>query len=203
MPNPFFGNNHYNFLTKYLNVKSKKAKWLVGLENISVQVVTRGNHTHYPRTMDELHIFTRSILTTLRFSHSRNVSNQDLFRGNSLFDGEKVYVFDWNDGVVVEGMRTPLVYYDKVPPECKGKRKNENFHINPWAYDMWIVGGVLKSMLKSCCHTIEEVRTSQKSRRVSQAEEMFSRMVDDDPYKRPDANELLRHPFLQERWVHL
>ena len=197
MPNPF--KSQVSYISESLHIqKNSTASWLGEQELISVQVLERGNHLHVPGTMSEIRAFTKSVLATLRFAHSRNIANVDLYMANCLFDGQEAFLFDWNDAVIVnESGKTPLRLYQMVPPEAENLTVNEiPYHINVWAFDVWTVGKMLRRLLRNCCSSLHSMRLhGATSVDMKQAKELVALMLHPDPYQRPSTEQLLKHSF--------
>lgn len=154
------------------------------------------DHVHYlPTKIHDIRVFMRSLLYTLQFAHSRNVMNRDLWAGNIYFDGKMVKLFDWDDGAIyipntvkLRVSRTEM----KNPPE--GWKNSSALHTKVSSYDIWNVGIVLRELL------IDRNKSSAKDHvddaTASMVLDFLNAALTSDPYKRPDASELLGHPFL-------
>ena len=216
MPNPFADNdanttNPISYLVG-LGVDKKNAKKLVMKRRISVMVMEVLKGRRKPEDLEEVQRMMKSMLETMEFVHSRNIMHCDLHDGNYFWDGDKVYMFDWNGGfrykpgkVKIHYPRTPKHLF---PPEAKDDESA--VHTSVYAFDMYSIGRIMKIKLKDCCgitfqniqNTALEVETRKKSRDATTlngalAYELAAHMMHSDPYQRPNATEALQHVFFQ------
>jgi serine/threonine protein kinase len=196
--NPFLGEHKY--LHDTLGVPSKKAKEIAESRRMSFVVtefVDLSRH-HKPRTIRELRIFLRSFFETLAFAHSRRIMHFDLHGGNYHFDGSMVQLIDWNGSFFWEKDKILLIQehlgFSKRlnPPE--GKNNESAVCMYPNSKDIWDVGLLTESLLDTICKKSQN--KPDCNRHYESVEDVIKQMLTDDPYKRPNATDLLQHPFL-------
>lgn len=195
MPNPY---KNQTYLEDSLRVDKDSAKWLVRHDNISIMAMEYlGNH-RFPKTIHEIRVFLRSLLHTLAFVHSRNVMLCDLHTGNIYFDGNMVKLFDWN-GAFFFQPKVVKIHYDEapnhlMPPEAWN---NEHaVHATVSGFDIWTVGLMLQKFLKRMDSSISDSIDDATDELLK---DFLNALLTKDPYKRPDASELLKHPFLAQQ----
>lgn len=157
------------------------------------------NVHYFPKTIPGIQDFMKSLQYTLQFAHSRNVMMRDLHSGNVYYDGTMVKLFDWDDAVLFKPnaikMHYQYAYSKLMPPEAWG---DENAtHATVSSFDIWTCGLFLKKILER--KRVESfVDDHVDNATASMLKDFLNAMFSKDPYKRPDASELLKHPFLAE-----
>lgn len=153
------------------------------------------NKDRLPTTIQGIRVFLRSLLRTLQFAHSRNVMNRDLYKDNVYFDGKMVKLFDWDDGAIYKPNAVKMrVSSTKMPPEAWSNKSAA--HATVSGYDIWNVGLMLKRHLKR--REESSINDPVDGVTVSMLNDFLIATLTKDPYKRPDATELLKHPFLSD-----
>lgn len=151
---------------------------------------------YFPKTIQGIQDFMRSLLYTFQFAHSRNVMMRDLHSGNVYYDGTMAKLFDWDDAVLFKPNAIKMHYqyaYNKLmPPEAWG---DENAtHATVSSFDIWSCGILLKKILERRRVVDNHVDNAT----VSRLNHFLNAMLSKDAYKRPNASELLKYPFLME-----
>lgn len=191
MPNPF---RDTKYLEGTLGVPHKNAEKLAKRRRVSVQVMDLlSTRSYAPSTIEEVRLFITSMLSTLSFSHSRNIMHCDLHARNYHFDGEMVSLFDWNAAFLYEKDRV-LIHYDDEPKQLMPPEAWDNataVHATVSAFDVYSVGMLLEKQLEKCCADYAD------SEEVLLAQALAHLMKTPNPYKRPDTNQLLKHAFLK------
>jgi hypothetical protein len=226
MPNPF---RNVTFLEKNLSVPVEDAQTIIAYRRISVIVMKFLPKSERLTTVQSVYIFTQSILRTLAFSHSRKVMNCDLHEDNYHFDGSMVSLYDWNAAYLFEKDTIPMIYDQApmhlMPPEAQTNASA--VHATVSAFDIYAIGLLLKQLLKGCCkvdngHFMngtstttfsggdgyddlterkEKANKEEKGDRstCSQMYDLTEQMLTADPYRRPDATQLLQHPLFNKK----
>ena len=227
MPNPFANHNSINksisYLVDNLGLQKSNAESLVMKRRISVMVMELLKGNRQPKDLEEVQRLMKSLLETMEFVHSRNIMHCDLHNWNYHWDGEKVYLFDWNGAfryipnkVWIHYPRAPTHLF---PPEAVGN--TTAVHTSVYAFDVYSMGRLMKILLSSCCgitfkmlqaasikamKEMDEPMKTTASNTPQDAEyelnaaiafELAVYMMVSDPYQRPNTTEALQHAFFQ------
>ncbi len=199
MPNPY---TNRTYLESDLGIGQNDAKRLMDFKNVSILVMQYlGNH-HFPKNIQEIRVFMRSLLHSLHFAHSRNIMLCDLHTGNVNFDGEIVKLFDWNGGFFYQPEVVKMHYNGApnhlMPPEAWN---DENaVHVTVSGFDIWSAGLMMKKFWdRMDSSSSDSMGDSNDELTETLAQDFLKAMLTKDPTKRPDAGKLLQHPFLAEQ----
>ncbi len=199
MPNPYNNRTH---LEKDLGLDRNDVKRLMQFKNVSILVMEFLDNHHFPKNVEEIRVFMRSLLYSLQFAHSRNIMLCDLHTGNVYFDGETVKLFDWNGGFFFQPEVVKMHYnfapHHLMPPEAWN---DENaVHVTVSGFDIWSTGLMLEKFLNRTDSSISDsFDDSADEFTESLLDDFLKAMLTKDPHKRPDAGKLLQHPFLAEK----
>ena len=218
MPNPFASNPKVETSISYLTdlgVKESHAEELVLKRRISVMVMKLLKKKREPKDLLEVQRFMKSLLEAMEFVHSRNIMHCDLHYYNLHWDGEMVYLFDWNGAfryipnkVWIHYPRTPKHMF---PPEAVHNKSA--VHTSVYAFDVYTIGKIMKRLLEDCCginfemlqkealSVLDEIGNKQKGAvdkaiaEAAVAYELAAYMMHNDPYVRPTTTQALQHAF--------
>lgn len=198
MPNPY---KNRTYLEENIGLDRDDIDWLVRKDNISIMVMEFLDNHRFPTTIQGIRVFMRSLLYTLEFAHSRNVMLCDLHTGNVYFDGETVKLFDWNGAFFFQPSVVKMHYYGApnflMPPEAWND--TNAVHVTVSGFDIWSAGLLLKKLVYREGSSISEsFNDSFDEATDSLLKDFMNAMLTKDPHKRPDATELLKHPFITE-----
>jgi len=120
-----------------------------------------------------------------------------LHAGNVHFDGHKVSLFDWNGAFIFEAnkvrIRQPYVQTNLFPPEAQKNRSA--VHATVSAFDIYTVGLLVKTYSTSIATSSNSNRTHTDAVLMGLVEDLADRAMTPDPFQRPNAFQLLQHPF--------
>jgi serine/threonine protein kinase len=203
--NPFLG--EFEYLHDTLHVPLEQAKDIAESRRMSFVVVefVDLSNSHKPKNIAELRLYLQSFLQTLAFAHSRRITHFDLWDGNIHFDGKMVKVVDWNgsffwekDKILLHQEHLGFSSY-MVPPE--GKNNESAVCLYPNSKDIWDMGLIAEARLKTICK--KSANKEDCNKHYSSVQDIINQMFTDDPYKRPNATDLLQHPFLLNQSSHM
>ena len=177
-------------------------KWLKNQIEISVEIVENVPHTGLPNKSDlpELSRFMSSLLRALSFAHSHFITNNDIAKRNVRYDKETgtTYLFDWSDMRIYEphGKTYLNPFVSMEPPEARDI--DLPVHVTVSAFDVYSAGVMLNKIL--CGHTECDndaaVLKSDKNNMLWQAHDLANKLMTQDPFERPSAEDMLNHEFL-------
>ena len=89
MPNPFAIQNNASYMVDELGMSQMDTDSLLMKRRVSVMAMDMVTASHQPADLPEVKLFIKSLLETIRFTHSRNIMHCDLHRWNYFWDGVK------------------------------------------------------------------------------------------------------------------
>lgn len=199
LPNPFEKGIK---LLKGLGVPKDLRQALRKSKEVDLHILTMVHHTGYPETLKDISFFLRSLLAALDFAHSRSVMNCDLYLENMAYSNETrtTYLYDWNGAMFYRPGSVRMHTDDEdggiLPPEAE--EGPDAVHATVSAFDIYSSGRTFSWLLcgKYFCHRrfqLPEWRGTREQYLV--AYDLRAKMLTEDPYERPTARQLLRHPF--------
>jgi serine/threonine protein kinase len=200
IPNPF--TNATLLKRKDLNLSPDIIESLGMNRLISIIVMDLLEYKRRPyasKSLQEIRLFTKSLLESFSFVHSRNIMHCDLHNNNYFWNGQQVYLFDWNSGFRYDPNQDMLIHHwcpthYLYPPEAKGNKSA--IHTSVYAFDVYTIGLILEYIIEECCNiTSKTIIDNHTTSEELMAYDLAEYMMTSDPYKRPDTNQALQHQF--------